>query len=340
MTSNPPPQVSVLLPVYNCPGYVGAAIESILNQSFSDFELIIIDDGSTDSTPEELDRFSDPRIRRYRQDNQGLAATLNRAIFLAKAPLLARQDQDDLSMPERLKKQVLYMHANPECGLLGSWAQIMEINKLSSRFHRHPTSDWELRYGLLFNNPFVHSSVMLRKSVVTELGGYTTDPERQPPEDYELWSRIARVSAVANIPDVLLIYREIPGSMSRTGVSPFQRRLVRISAENIAHSAGVEPNDSSVTAIACLTHGTPEDLSGTPDFRLIRTILFRALEQCASPANRPTLQIDAELRLTSLKASWLAYNVPILASVQRLRPFRKIAKGCLALFRRLPSMMR
>jgi hypothetical protein len=333
------PAVSVLLPVYNCQEYVATAIESLLNQTFSDFEAIIIDDGSSDASAEVISSYHDPRIKFIRQANLGLASTLNKAIGLACAPLLARQDQDDISMPDRLEKQVAYMQAHPECGLLGSWAQIMEINKLSSRFHRHPTSDWELRYGLLFNNPFVHSSVMLRKSVVTELGGYTTDPERQPPEDYELWSRIARVSAVANIPDVLLIYREIPGSMSRTGVSPFQRRLVRISAENIAHSAGVEPNDSSVTAIACLTHGTPEDLSGTPDFRLIRTILFRALEQCASPANRPTLQIDAELRLTSLKASWLAYNVPILASVQRLRPFRKIAKGCLSLFRRLPSMM-
>jgi len=321
MTSNQPPQVSVLMPVYNCPNYVGEAIDSILDQTFCDFELIIIDDGSTDSTPEELDRFTDPRIRRYRQHNQGLAATLNRAISLSKAPFLARQDQDDLSLPERLQKQVLYMQANPECGLLGSWAQIMETNKLSNRYHRHPSSDCELRYGLLFNNPFVHSSVMLRKSVICQLGGYSTDPERQPPEDYELWSRISRISKLANIPEVLLIYREIPGSMSRTGVSPFQTRLVRISAENLSHSAGVETTNPSVTAIAYLTHGMLQGLSRSPNFHLMRRILYQAIEYCALPENRPALQVDAELRLTGLKASWLAHHIPVFASAHRLRTF-------------------
>lgn len=331
MTSNHVPQVSVLLPVYNCPDYVGAAIDSILNQSFSDFELIIIDDGSTDSTPDALDHFHDPRIRHYRQENQGLAATLNRAISLAKAPLLARQDQDDLSNPDRLEKQVAYMQANPACGLLGTWAQIMEIDKLSNRFHRHPTSNWELRYNLLFNNPFVHSSVMLRKTTLEQVGGYCTDPKRQPPEDYELWSRLSRVSDVANLPEELLIYREIPSSMSRTGISPFQQRLVLLSAENIALAAGRPLDDPAALAIAALTHGTAETLGDVPDLGSMLAVLNQAIDTIADPGQRPALKRNAEMRMSHLRSAWIAYRTPLGPMLQRQGPIRSLAKRLLNL---------
>ena len=328
-------QVSVLLPVYNCPAYVGAAIESILAQTLNKFELIIIDDGSSDNTPEAISRYDDPRIRHYRQANQGLAATLNRAIGLARAPLLARQDQDDISLPDRLAKQVAYMQAHPECGLLGTWAQIMEIEKLSDRFHRHPTDPGELRYHLLFNNPFVHSSVMLRKSVLDQIGGYSTDPERQPPEDYELWSRISRVAEVSNIPESLLIYREIPSSMSRTGVSPFQRRLVRLCAENIALAAETQDHDPAVLAIAALTHGSAELLHATPDFRRMRQILEKAIERYTSAEMQTLLKREADARVVNLRASWIAYSSPLAAALQRPGPLRSIAKRSLSAWNHL-----
>jgi hypothetical protein len=234
-----------------------------------------------------------------------------------------------------LEKQVAYMQAHPECGLLGTWAQIMEIEKLSDRFHRHPTDPGELRYYLLFNNPFVHSSVMLRKSVSDQIGGYSTDPERQPPEDYELWSRISRVAEVSNIPESLLIYREIPSSMSRTGVSPFQRRLVRLCAENIALAAETQDDDPAVLAIAALTHGSAELLHATPDFRRMRQILEKAIERYTSAEMQTLLKREADARVVNLRASWIAYSSPLAAALQRQGPLRSIAKRSLSAWNHL-----
>jgi glycosyltransferase involved in cell wall biosynthesis len=328
------PAVSILLPVYNCQEYVGTAIESLLNQTFSDFEAIVIDDGSSDASAEVISSYHDPRIRFIRQANLGLALTLNKAIGLACAPLLARQDQDDISMPDRLEKQVAYMQAHPECGLLGTWAQIMEVNRLSERFHRHPTDPGELRYELLFNNPFVHSSVMLRKTVVEELGGYCTDPDRQPPEDYELWSRIARVAEISNLPESLLIYREIPTSMSRTGIAPFQRRLVRLCAENIAHATAINDDDPAVQAIAALTHGSAELLNTKPDFLRMRQLLEQAIERYVDTSRQSDLKREADGRVANLRASWMAYCSPFAIALQRQGTLRSLAKRLLATWNR------
>ena len=324
------------MPVYNCPDYVGAAIESILGQSFTDFELVLIDDGSSDHTPTVLDRYRDSRIRRYTQSNRGLAATLNRAIELSRAPLLARQDQDDLSEPDRLAKQVAYMDSHPDCGLLGGWAQIMVGDRLSDRYHRHPTDASELRYGLLFNNPFVHSSVMLRKSVVIEIGGYSEDPSRQPPEDYELWSRMSRVAEIANLPENLLVYREIPTSMSRDGVSPFQQRLIRLCAENLAAAAAVPQDDPAVQALAILTHAPADLLDRSPDFHRMRMILSRAIQGCVGSEPRPDLEQDADARITNLRAVWFASHTPLAAVLQRQGRLRNLAKSVWGLLRRWP----
>ncbi|NDC38582.1 MAG: glycosyltransferase [Proteobacteria bacterium] len=320
------PRLSVLLPVYNCAAYISEAVKSVLNQEFVDFELIIIDDGSTDRTPEVLTKFRDSRIRLFHQSNQGLARTLNRAISFARSMLLARQDADDISLPKRFERQVRYMEAHADCGLLGTWAQIMEIDRLSDRFHQHPTSDSLLKYELLFNNPFVHSSIIMRKEIVTAVGGYTTDPARQPPEDYELWAKISRISNVANLPEVHVIYREIPTSISRTGDSPFQQCLVRLSAENIAIAAGLEMSDYEAFAIACLTHGTPSQLQQAPDFHRMRKILAKCVESCSAPSNFLSLKSDANIRVTNMQASWIAHQLPLVALVKRSRIYIALSR--------------
>lgn len=328
------PLVSVLLPVYNCERYLADAIESILSQSFGDFEFIIIDDGSSDRSFEIISGFRDGRIRAFQQENCGLAATLNRGIGLACGQYIARQDQDDLSYPERLERQVNFMQAHPDCVLLGTWAQIMEIDRVVNRFHRHPVDEPELRYLMLFNNPFVHSSVMLRRSALARVGGYTTDPERQPPEDFELWSRLARIGAIANIGEVLLAYREIPGSMSRVGPSPFRRRLITICSENLAAATGLGADDPDIRAIAALTHGGVEEVATRPDFSRIRSLLLDALQPVAEPL-ASSLRQDALTRVQAMQAGWMVRESPAYDLLHRAGPFRRLAKRAWRMAQRL-----
>ena len=289
------PTVSVLLPVYNGQDDVCNAVDSILSQTYEDFELIIIDDGSKDNSFRILEGIHDSRIRLFRQENLGLAATLNRGIALAHGRFIARQDQDDLSHPARLAKQVAFMQANPEYALLGTAAEIWVGDHRTSRAHDHPIEYGVLCFDLLFNNPFVHSSVMLRRDAVVTIGGYTMDPFRQPPEDYELWSRMARGYHVANLADRLLVYREVPKSMSRSGPSPFLDKLVMLCAENLAHANGIHPPDRACLDVAALTHSASHRLSPNPDLDRMCSLVFAAGERIAGATDcREVLSRSAE----------------------------------------------
>jgi hypothetical protein len=264
MSSNP--TVSVVLSVRNGGKDLPKALDTILNQTFSDFELIAINNGSTDGTREFLDQITDPRVRAYHQEDQGLAAALNRGISLARGRYIARQDHDDWALPTRFAQQVAFLDANPDYALIGTRAEIWIGDTSTDRFHDHPTEDADIRFGLLSDNYFVHSSVMMRKSALDEVGAYTTDHSRHPPEDYELWSRIARRFRVANLPERLTIYREVPTSMSREGANPFQEKVILIAAENLAAAAGGKPKPRCVHLdIASLTHGRPDKLSQNAD---------------------------------------------------------------------------
>lgn len=218
------PKISVILPVYNAQSYLRESIESILNQSFEDFELIIINDGSTDDSLSIMESYTDQRIRIINQSNAGLPISLNRAIATAKGEYLARQDADDISLPSRLAKQVAYLDAHPQCALLGTWAQILAENTPTDRSLSHPHLNGDIQLKLLFFNCFVHSSVMIRKSALEISGLYPEEKEKFPPEDYDLWLRIAKHWEVANLPEVLLQYRELPNSISRSKLDMMQER--------------------------------------------------------------------------------------------------------------------
>lgn len=228
------PLVSVLLPVYNAQEYLREAIDSILDQTLGDFELIIINDGSRDDSKTIINSYADSRIVLIDQENAGLPISLNRAIAKAKGKYLARQDADDVSLPTRLAEQVGYLESNPDCGLLGTWAQILEKDCLSTRELTHPCENGEIQIKLLFYNCFVHSTVMIRKEVLDQCGLYPEDPQKFPPEDYDLWLRIARIAKVANLPKMLLQYRELPGSISRQKLELMQARARLMSEQAIA----------------------------------------------------------------------------------------------------------
>jgi hypothetical protein len=270
------PVVSVVLSVRNGGRDLPKALETILKQSFADFELIAINNGSTDQTAAYLDSISDPRVRVFHQPDAGLAAALNRGISVARGRYVARQDHDDLADPSRIEKQVAFLDAHPEHALVGTRAAIWVGDKPSGRFHDHPTDNEILRFDLLFNNPFVHSSVMMRKSALDHVGGYTTDPARQPPEDYELWSRIARHYRVANLAERLTVYREVPSSMSRDGAQSFLEKLVTISSENLATATGAAAPHPIHLDIAALIHGAETRVFQKPDVDRMNAVIAEA----------------------------------------------------------------
>ena len=201
------PQVSVILNAMNGEKFIAETITSILHQTFKNFELIVIDDGSTDQTWDVIKSFDDPRIRAFRQENQGIAATANRGIARASGPYLARIDQDDLMRPERLKQQLSYLETHPSVALCCSAAQLMFDRTLSTKAYRAPEDGNALKLRLLFENPVVQCTVMMRTDVVRALGGYDEDKSLHPADDFELWTRIARRHPIKALPEMLAIYR-------------------------------------------------------------------------------------------------------------------------------------
>lgn len=206
------PAVSVLMAVRDGAPWVAEAVDSVLAQTAGDLELVVIDDGSTDATAALLGAIRDPRLRVERQDGQGLTAALNRALGLARAPLLARLDADDLALPERLALQRAFLAAHPEVGLLGSAAREVDAGGRELRVVRPPQDDAALRRALIRENPFVHSSIMLRRALCEQAGGY--DASLPVAQDYDLWMRLSRMTRLANLHEVLVVRRLLPGRIS------------------------------------------------------------------------------------------------------------------------------
>jgi glycosyltransferase involved in cell wall biosynthesis len=196
------------MPMYNAGRFLAPAIESILQQTFRDFELLIVNDASTDGSMEIARSFADRRIRIVDNEmNLGLARTLNRGLQLATGEFIARHDADDLSHHERLEKQVEFLRAHPDVALVGTQAIIIdEWGKYKRILLDQPHEHVAIKWDLLFDNSFVHTSVMFRRVIVVDkFSGY--DPSYVACEDYELWSRLADVCEVANLPSHLVFHR-------------------------------------------------------------------------------------------------------------------------------------
>jgi glycosyltransferase involved in cell wall biosynthesis len=272
--------ISVVLPVYNGAKTLFDSLLSMLNQKGVNYEIFIIDDGSTDNSFEIATRLinehSNENVQIYQQKNKGLAKTLNIAIDKASSKYIARQDQDDISFPGRLLQQFNFLEQNQNVAMVGTGAQIYIENKPTDRFHNHPTSSKALKLELLFDNPFVHSSMMIRKNVLDKIGGYSEELSRQPPEDYELWSRIARKFEVGNLPDVLMIYKEMPSSMSRISETPFLDNVIKISAENLFFVLSKNYSQSECLLLSQIYHGVAVDSANMLSNMQMQQMLHKA----------------------------------------------------------------
>ena len=199
------PAVSVLMSVHDGAPWVADAVASVLAQTAGNLELIVVDDGSTDATPDLLAAVRDPRLRVMRQARTGLTRALNRALGAARGALVARLDADDVALPERLARQRAFLQQRPDVGLLGSAAREIDADGALVRVVQPPAEDSALRRALIRANPFVHSSIVVRRALLERAGGY--DETLAVAQDYDLWMRLARVTRLANLPEVLVVRR-------------------------------------------------------------------------------------------------------------------------------------
>ena len=204
------PFVSVVMPVFNRREFLAQAVESILNQTLTDFELIIVDDCSTDGSRDVIRQFSqqDRRIRVIQNAaNQGIAAARNIGNLAARGNFIAIMDSDDIAYPARLEKQVDYLQKNPEVGVCGTW--IRYVGATNKTTWKTPLTDDEIRCGMLFGMCFANPTVMFRRTLITE-HALMNDPAFTLAEDYDIWSRALEFAKMGNIGEVLLNYRIHP----------------------------------------------------------------------------------------------------------------------------------
>ena len=206
------PLVSVLMPVFNGEKYLTAAINSILRQTYTNFEFLVLDDGSTDKSVPIVQSFKDARIRHIiSHENSGIERTLNKGLKLAQGKYIARMDCDDVSLPHRLQCQVAFMEQNPEIGVLSAAIQILKYGH-ADKVRRWPATDDAIKIHLLFQNPLSHPVIMMRKETID---GFYYPFDCQYAEDYRLWTILANHTKFANLPDILLHYRVHPNQITK-----------------------------------------------------------------------------------------------------------------------------
>jgi glycosyltransferase involved in cell wall biosynthesis len=250
------PKISVLMPMFNSEKYIRKAIESILNQTFQDFELVIVNDGSTDESVNIVHSFQDKRIRLvHNEQNQGLAKTRNRLIAEAKGEFIAWLDSDDMAYPQRLQIQVDFLEKHPKHAFVASWARLVDNDgNPTGGFIKSYIPDTHLPALLLFVNYIVQSSVLLRKSLLPSQH-YNLD--YPPTEDYELWVRIAQNHPIAILPNILVDYRVHDTNISFTQ-NDKAMRTVKLNHEGQLRKLGIEPSPEELNLHYLLGFGQEE----------------------------------------------------------------------------------
>jgi len=208
----PNPKITVLMSVYNDEKFIRESVDSILNQTYKDFEFLIINDGSTDRTEQILNSYKDPRIRIIdNEKNIGLTRSLNKGLKVAKGEYIARMDGDDISLPERLEKQLTFLENNTKIVLLGNWIEIIDGYGNGKGITRYPTSHCIISWIFLFKTCLAHATVMYRRKEVQNIGAYNN--RLYFTQDYDLWVRLSKIGKISQIPEVLMKVRRFVDSI-------------------------------------------------------------------------------------------------------------------------------
>lgn len=290
MDSSVAPLVSVVLPVYNSAAYLEEAVHSIRSQTYTSFELIVINDGSTDTSGSILNRHAseDSRITLvHHTQNQGLIATLNEGFALAKGWYIARMDADDISLPYRLEHQVRYLETHPECFCVGGWYKHYPGGKLQ----KLATTDPQIKVDVLNYNPMAHPVVMMRRAEWLHFG-LAYEPMHKHVEDLALWLTCMKKGlAFANLSEVLLLYRRHSGQVSEVFQRPQEQAVLTLRAAYLAGILGMDEHEQEV--------GHWLDRSIAPKGSLLHSFLHvtKAIENYANQL--PELYRTAWLRFLS-----------------------------------------
>jgi hypothetical protein len=247
--------VSILMSVFNGGPYLEPAISGLLGQTLRDFELVVLDNGSTDGSSGVLRSFNDPRLRLISVEKTiPRTAALNVGLRETRGELVAVQDADDTSLPDRLEKQAAFMEAHPEVALVGSWVEFISENGGNVGFFEPPTTHEAMLDTSRSSNPIAHSSVMFRRSAVVALGGYPK--EYVYAQDFALWVRLMRFHKAANLPIPLVKFRIHSGQMSSAPELRLirTRELVQVLMEAASHPEIARLSKTPELAEAMLDH--------------------------------------------------------------------------------------
>jgi len=245
MNSEITPAISVIMSVYNSEQYLQESIDSILDQTFNDFEFIITDDCSTDGSFEIIKSYAmlDKRIKYFRNsENIGLTKSLNLMLDIAKGKYIARMDSDDISMPDRFSKQFDFMENNPEIGVLGTNIRFFGNYNADSDL---PTSNNDLKAELLFRDMIMHPTVMIRRSVMDE-NNLRYDEDFRISQDYDLWGRMIRFTEFANMPEILLKYRFVDSNLTNSTKTEYRESLLKKIFITQLKRLGINPSDEDI----------------------------------------------------------------------------------------------
>lgn len=305
------PRITVLMSVYNGARYLDAAIQSILCQTWSDFELLVVDDGSTDDTPDRLASYRDERVRSVRTENRGVGAALALGVTLARGEFIARMDADDIAAPNRLERQLAAMEAMPEVGVVDTGVHLMDRQgrPLPDDDVEPFTSRAQRRWRLMWRNVVVHPTVMLRRSALETAGVNYRD--RVIAEDYDLWLRLLPHTEFYRLPERLLWYRRHSESVTASWGKPHFQNLASVIGEALQRISGVRVDEALAEDLAYLTRQTyqrPEDYvprSSTPALIELMDRTFASLAPTFENDPAAAAAVRAECAEQLLDWAWL-----------------------------------
>jgi Glycosyl transferase family 2 len=231
------PRITVLIVTHDDEAFVGAAIESALAQTFSDFEIVVVDDASTDRSRDVAASYRDPRIRLLANPtNLGAGASRNAGLAAIASEYVAELDGNDVAFPERLARQFAYLETHPEVAVVGGQAELIDVAGRRIGSFTRPTTDLGIRWCGIFQSPVIHSAIMYRRAIVwNEFGGY--EEKYLFGEDFDLWCRLSRAHTIRNLPATLVAYRSDPGSLTGRAAHParagYPARKARMILDNL-----------------------------------------------------------------------------------------------------------